>query len=230
MPQVGTLLTGAGVDTTIAGQASCGSMLVLGDVDTANPLTGFQVEIDGTPYVNIKNNATLCSAFAKWQMETISGTNVIGIAFKCATGKINRNTTYRLTNGGATTPIIRVLSNNRGGVPVIAAVKGIAANASDDFSKFAALMIDLPANVNNIEIAFKDGHKETWTVQDADAVFALKNQAEADGRLAGSTIIDNSEQNIASVRINATTAISVLVVKLPNDAFQRIQRLAKRLR
>lgn len=217
MPQVGVLTTGAGVTSVFSGQASCGALLVLGDVDTANAIQGLQVEIDGQTYVNIQNNAALCNAYSKWQMET-AGAGVIGLAYKLATGKIDKNTTYRITNNGATTPAVRVLSDNQNGIPFVAATKGIVASSSETFQNFSCLMIDIPANVGSIEIAFKNGHTETWTVQDADAYFALDNQSETDGRLGGVTVIDNTEGEIEQVRINATTAITVLVVKLPDNA------------
>lgn len=222
MPQIGTLTTGAGVETVIAGQATCAAHLVIGDIGTTNALSGVQVEIDGTPYVNIKGSSTLCAAFAKWGNQVIEGTNIIGLTYHIGTGLIPRNTTYRLTNAGATTPAIRVLSDNRTGIPFIAAVKGINANSYEDFSRFSALIIDVPANVNNIEMNFVDGHRETWSVVDADTYFAIQHPAEASGRLAGCTVIDNTDQSIQSVRINATTAISVLVIKLPDSAFQAL--------
>jgi hypothetical protein len=222
MPFLGNLITGSGTETVLSGLSSCPQSIIIGDVDTSNALSGIQIEIDGTPFVNIKGSSTLCNAFAKWGNETINGTGVVGLVFHVATGKINRNTTIRLTNSGVTTPAIRVFSDNQSGVPFIAAVKGINANSFEDFSRFSALIIDTPANVNNIEVNFTDGHRETWTVQDADAYFAISNQAEADGRLGGCTIIDNTTQNITSVRVNATAALSVLIAKLPDAAFQAL--------
>ncbi len=223
MPQIGTLTTGAGVETVIAGQSQCAAHLVIGDVDTANAISGLQIEIDGTPFINIKGSAVLCNAFAKWGNNVIEGTNVVGLVYHLATGAIYRSTNYRITNNGATTPAVRVLSDNRAGVPFIAAVKGINGNSFEDFTRFSALIIDTPANVNNIEMNFADGHRETWSVTDADAYYAIANPAEADGRLGGCTIIDNTQQNIVSVRVNTTaTALSVLVVKLPDAAFQTL--------
>jgi hypothetical protein len=220
MPQIGTLTTGAGVETVFAGQASCPASIVIGDIGTANALSGIQIEVDGVPFVNIKGNATLANAFAKWGNSTINGTGVIGLAYHVATGKINRNTTIRLTNSGVTTPAVRVFSDNQNGVPFIAAQKGINPNSFEDFSKFSALIIDVPANINNIEVNFLDGHRETWTVQDADSYFAITNQAEANGRLGGCTVIDNTTQAIESVRVNCGgTAVTVLVIKLPDAAF-----------
>jgi hypothetical protein len=223
MPQIGTLVTGAGVETTIAGQATCASLLYLGDIDTTQPLSGLSVEIDGVPFINIRGSATLCTAYAKWGSRAIEGTNILGVCFKIGTGKINRNTTYRLVNNGATTPVVRVLSDNQDGIPYIVSVKGINALSFEDFSKFSALIIDTPANVNNIEMNFRDGHRETWSVTDADAYYALNFEAEADGRLGGCTVIDNTAGQLSSVRINATTAISVLQVKLPDAAFAELK-------
>jgi len=223
MPQIGTLVTGAGVETTIAGQASAASLLYLGDIDTANPLSGITLEIDGVPFVNIRGSATLCTAFSKWGSRAIEGTNILGVCYKLGTGKVNKNTTYRLINAGATTPVVRVLSDNQDGVPYIVAQKGINAQSFEDFSRFSALIIDIPANVNNIEMNFRDGHRETWSVTDADTYYALNFEAEADGRLGGCTVIDNTAGTLDSVRINATTAISVLTIKLPDAAFQELK-------
>jgi hypothetical protein len=223
MPQIGTLVTGAGVETTIAGQASAASILYLSDIDSANVLSGLTVEIDGVPFINIRGSATLCAAYAKWGSRAIEGTNILGVAFKIGTGKINRNTTYRLVNAGATTPVIRVLSDNQDGIPYIVSVKGINALSFEDFSKFSALIIDTPANVNNIEMNFRDGHRETWSAADADSYYALNFESEADGRLGGCTVIDNTAGTLSSVRINATGALSVLQVKLPDAAFSELK-------
>lgn len=223
MPQISTLVTGAGVSTVVAGQSSAASVLYLADIDNTNPLSGITVEIDGIPFVNIAGSATLCNAYAKWGSRAIEGTNVLGVAYKLATGKINKNTTYRLTNNGATTPAIRVISDNQDGIPFIVAQKGINALSFEDFRNFSALIIDTPANVNNIEVNFRDGHRETWNVTDADAYYALNYESEADGRLGGCTVIDNTAGVFDSVRINATTAISVLTIKLPDAAFNELK-------
>lgn len=217
---LGVLTGGAGVQTTFAGQSQCESYIVLDDVDTANALRGLTVEIDGQPFINIQNSAALMAAFAKWQMETISGTGVVGLMLKVATGSIRKNTTYRFTNDGLTTPTVRVFSDAQNGVPIVATTKGINASSFEDFSKFSALLITDPANVDSVEIVFRDGHKATMTIQEADALFSLKNQAEANGRLAAVSVIDNTDQSISSVRIfAAAAAITVLIAKLPNSVF-----------
>lgn len=221
MAQIGTLTTGAGVVTVIAGQSQCEEFIVIGDVDTANPLQGLTVEIDGTPFIQISVQA-LITAYMKWLMET-AGT-VIGLMLKISTGCIRKNTTYRFTNAGATTPAIFAFSDSRDGIPFVVTSKTINPSSYEDFEKFSALFINAPANIGNVEIVWRDGHKATMTAAEVDAYFALNNQSETDGRLGGVSVIDNREGNISSVRIFCTgTALNVLIAKLPNEAFQALK-------
>jgi len=218
MSQIGTLVTGAGVTTIISGQSKLDQYLLIGDVDTANPLQGFQVEVDGTTFINIQS-AVLITAFSKWLMETAGA--VIGLMLKVATGSIQRNTTYRFTNAGVTTPAIFSFSQegNGKGLPLVASTKGINASSYEDFKQFSALMVDVPANVTSFEIVFTDGTKSTLTPVEVDALFALGNQSEANGRLGGVTVLDNTARNIETVRVNTNAAVTVLVIKLPQAAF-----------
>jgi len=220
MSQLGTLITGAGVQTTFAGQAQCEEYIVIGDVDTANPLRGFSVEIDGSPFINIQATVPLMSAFMQWQMESIGAT--VGFMLKVATGMIAKNTTYRFTNDGATTPDIFVFSDAQDGIPILATTKGINASSFEDFTKFSCLFLTLPASISSVEIVFEDGHKATMTIEEVDALFAFKNQSEANGRLTAVSLIDNSDQSIKSVRVFASVAATVLVAKLPNSAFKAL--------
>jgi len=225
MSQLGTLITGAGVQTTFAGQAQCEQYIVIGDVDTANPLRGFSVEIDGQPFINIQASLPLMSAFLQWQMESIGAT--VGFMLKLATGMIAKSTTYRFTNNGVTTPDIFVFSEAQDGIPILATTKGINVSSFEDFTKFSALFLTLPASISSVEIVFngedgKPGHKATMTIEEVDALFAFNNQSEANGRLTAVSIIDNSEQNIKSVRVFASVAATVLVAKLPNVDFQEL--------
>lgn len=223
MSRIGTLTTGAGVVTTIPGQAVCDQYLLLGDVDTAAPLTGLAVEIDGQPTINIQGSTPLVSVFAKFMSNLVAST--IGLVFKIALGKIGKSTTYRFTNAGATTPAIFAFSENLkpdevpNGGAVYAATKGINALSSDVFSKFSALFITDPANLTTVDILFKDGNRTSYTAVELDALFALKNPTEANGRLdAAVSGIDNRDQSIENVTINTgATGVTVLVIKL-NDA------------
>jgi hypothetical protein len=218
---LGILITGAGVQTTFAGQSQCDSYIVIGDVDTANALQGIAVEIDGTPFINIANSAPLVGAFMKWQQE-IAGT-VVGLMFKVSTGAIKRNTTYRFTNNGATTPTVRVFSDAPNGIPFLATTKTVNISSYEDFNKFSALFLTLPASVSSVEIVFTNGWKATMTIEEVNAYFSLQNQSEADGLLNAVSVIDNTDQSIQSVRVFAGgTAVTVLIVKMPDAAFQAL--------
>lgn len=221
MGQIGTLLTGAGVTTVIPGQAQCEAMILLGDVDTAFPLQGVTIEVDGSPFFNVQS-AALLTAYAKWMMQVTA--TVIGIVLKVATGMMPRNTTYRLTNAGATTPGIFAYSDNDNGVPFLCATKQINALSYEDFDNFSALFISTPANVLNYEIVFSNGAKKTYAPVEMDAYFALQFSTEVDGRLAGVTVLDNRDKKFSKVRVNCTAVNTVMVAKLPDAAFKAMNR------
>lgn len=222
MSQIGTMLTGAGVVTVIAGQSQCESMLVIGDVDDTFALQGVQVEIDGVPFLNIANQAVLLAAYAKWMGLASGGaaTYALPSILKLATGRINRNTTYRLTNNGATTPNVYAYSDASNGVPLLVGVKQVNATSYEDFVKFSALLLSVPANINNCEIVFADGTRSTMTIFEVQALFAMKYPSEATGMIGGVLVIDNRDQSIQSVRVNTlATAVNVLITKIPDAAF-----------
>lgn len=223
MSQIGTLLTGAGVVTVISGQSRCDMFLLLGDVDTANPLQGLSVEIEGVSTVSVANAATLLTAFAKWQQELTAA--VVGVLFKISLGTIFKSTTYRFTNAGATTPVIQAFSEAPDGVPFIAATDTINALSSQVYERFSALFLQTPANIGSVEIQFANGHRETMLIAESDARFSLYNQSEADGRMGGVSVIDNSSQEITSVKINTNNvgSCTVMAAKLPDEAFSLIK-------
>lgn len=223
MSQISTLLTGSGIQTVIAGQSQCEQYLLIGDVDTANPIQGIQVEVDGVTFININAAQTLITAFAKWQSESVGAS--IGGLIKLATGVIRKNTTIRLTNAGATTPAIFAFSEADNGVPIMASTKTINPTSYDDFERFSAIFLQTPANVASLEIVFSDGRKSTMSVVEADALFNLYNQTEADGRLGGVAVIDNTNQSIQTVRVNTNGTAggcTVLMAKLPDSAFKAL--------
>jgi len=220
MAQLGTLTTGAGVVTVIAGQSQCEALLVLGSVATANPLQGLQVEIDGTPYFNVTNQPALLSAFFKWMAAFVS--TLSGVVLKVASGAIPKPTTYRLTNNGATTPAIFAFSDNDNGVPILVGTQQINASSYGDFEKFSALFIGTPANVSSAEIVFNSGRKATLTQVEVDALFVMKPYVpatEANGQLLGVSVIDNRDKSIKSVRLYCSAANTILIAKIPDAAF-----------
>jgi hypothetical protein len=225
MSQIGTLVTGAGVPTVIAGQSQCPAYLVIGTVDTPNALRGLTVEVDGSPFIQL-NSAALINAFGKWLMEVTIGNsaNCLGYMLKIATGSIKRNTTIRLTNDGVTVPAIFGFSDGKDGVPIQATTKTVNAQSYEVFRSFSALILETPANVSNAEIVFADGHKDTLTPAEIEALFALKFQNELGG-IGTTIVIDNSDQSIQEVKLNTNSggACTVAVVKIPDAAFKAIQ-------
>lgn len=227
MGLITTLITGAGVVTT-SGQAQCESMIVVGDVDTANALQGLSVEVDGAPFFNIpSSNSALIGAYAKWMVNGVG--TVVGLVFKIATGRIPRATTYRFTNNGATTPAVYAFSDADNGVPVVCATKGINASSYDDFSKFSALFIGTPANLTNADVLFTNGYRVTMTMQELEAWFSMKNQAETNGDLNAVTVIDNRDGSVAAMRLYCSGANTILIAKLPDASFQALKEQVMQL-
>ena len=222
---LGALVTGAGVPTVFAGQAQCESFVVIGSVATAFPLQGVQVEINGSPFFNVSNAATLLGAYVKWMSAFVA--TAPAIVLKIATGRIPLTTTYRFTNNGATTPNIYVTSDNDFGVPFLVATIQINNSSFQDFEKFSALFISAPANIASAEIVFRNGTKATMSFQELDAYFALQNVTDANGELNACTVLDNRAGVIRSVRLYATgAALTVLIAKIPDGSFNILKKAA----
>lgn len=225
MSKIGTLLTGAGVTTSLNALSQCPSCIMLGTVATANPLTGLVVEIGGNALFNITGQAALLSAIGKFCTRWVS--TLQGVVFPIATGLIKRTTNIRLTNGGATVPDIFGWSEMPAGAPVLAGTTTINLSSFEDFSRFSALFIGTPANIGSAEITFMNGHKDTFSQVELDALFAMKHDTEAAGQLLGITVIDNTDQSILSVRLNIiTAATTVAILKVPDEVFQQLQEIA----
>lgn len=226
MPQLTQLVTGVGVVTSVVGQAQCENMVTIGDATTANPLSGLQIEIDSTSFINITGQ-TLITAFMKW-LNGISASAVASV-LKLGTGKMRKSTNYRFTNAGATTPIIYATSDAEDGVPMVAGTKQINASSYEDFQKFSALFIGTPANVTQVEVLFNNGAKNIFSIQEIDAMYAIQQPTEANARLGGVSVINNNGSEIKKVRIYCSVATTVLVVKLPDSSFEVMKAYAESL-
>lgn len=222
MSKLGTLTTGAGIQTSFSGQSQCDAVIVIGDVDTAVPISGLSIEIDGKPFINITGVQTLLAAWAKWKMKAIQGAAVVGMCFRVATGRIAKTTTYRFTNAGATTPDVYVFSTQENGIPVEAATNQINASSNQDYEKFSALFVQTPANVASYEVTFSNGYNVTLSTIEMDTYLAAQYDTETNGELGGVTVINNTDQKFKKIRINATTAVVVLTVKVPDAAFKAL--------
>lgn len=220
---LGPLLTGAGVVTTFPGQSQLDEYIVIGDVDTATPITGLSIEVEGKSFINLTGVQTLIAAFAKWKMKAVQGSAIVGIVLRVATGRINRPTTYRFTNAGATTPNVLVFSDQENGIPAEAATGQINASSNQPFTNFACLLIQTPANVLNYEVTFRNGYSVTLTTVEMDAYLAMQYDTEANGELGGVTIIDNSDKKFEQIRVVTTAAVIVMTVKMPQAAWDALK-------
>jgi len=208
-----TLITGAGVNTSSGNQSQCESDILVGDIDTANPLRGLKVNIGGETTIDIQVVA-LVDFFQKVS-NRICGT-VIGLVMRIATGRIyGKTTNITFTNDGVTVPNIMWNSQNSNGRAIYAKQDGIIANSSTEIfgDSFAFLAVTPSANVGSFDLTFKDGTQQRMTLVEADALFAKTNDTEANGRLNSVvTGFDNMRGNIKSVKINATTAVTYMTV------------------
>jgi hypothetical protein len=205
---------GVGSNTPLSNQSQLENNILIGDVDTAMPLQGLKVSVGGKTTIDIQGSVPLVSVFAKF-MNRIAGT-VIGLAIKIGTGRLNvSGSSITFTNGGATTPSVYGWSDNSSNaVAIEAQTVGINALSNQTFDDFAGLFITPLANVGSFDVTFADGTPQNMTVVEADAIFSQMNDTEANGRLdALVTGFDNRKRTIRSVKVNATTALTVLVVK-----------------
>jgi hypothetical protein len=213
MAQIGNLLSGNGTVTNISGLSQLDEFILIGDVDTTNPLQGLTVEVNGDTLINIQNQS-LISGFAKWMMEMASG--VCGIMLKVATGRIKGNTNLRFVNTGATTPPIFSFSDSDSGAPIYANTETILAGSYKDFDQFTALIMHSPASVGQCTAFFANGFSSNMTSQEIAGYFTLENQAETDGLLGGCLVVDNRDGRFKGFRVNAVASnLNVLVVKIP---------------
>lgn len=225
MSQIGTLLA-APASTIIAGQSKAGMYLTIGDPATIPPLSEIKVQIGGKTTLNI-SNANLIWAYAQWQMQIEQNQPGVANMIKVATGQIEANTTYTLVNSGATTPGIFVASELGNGVPIEATTLQVNASSTQPLSRFSAIMINGHANLDSAVITFADDSVDEFEVADLRSMFALRFASDVGGLLAGNNVcvIDNTDQSIKSVLLKTTGggAITVLVVRLPDEAFKVLQ-------
>jgi hypothetical protein len=210
---INAITTGAGVNTPLANQSQLENNILIGDVDTAMPLQGLKVSVGGKTTIDIQGSIPLVSVFAKF-MNRVTGT-VVGLAIKIATGRLNvGGSSITFTNGGPTTPSVYGWSDtSTNAQPIEAQTVGINALSNQTFEGFAGLFITPVANVGSFDVVFADGTPQNMTVVEADAMFSQMNDTEANGRLdALVTGFDNRKGAIRSVKVNATTALTVMVV------------------
>lgn len=218
-----TLLTGAAVPTSMNPLSQVESNILIGDVDTAMPLRGLSVKIGGRTTIDIQGSQPLMSVLAKF-CSNISAA-VVGLVLKIATGRINREgSSIVFTNDGVTVPQIFAHSLESNGEPIEAATSAIVALDNRSYRDFSGLFITPAANIASFDVIMADGTSQPMSVAEADALFSLTHPTQADGRLdAVVTGFDNRAGLFKSVRVYATTAVTVMLVKLPDSYFATLK-------
>lgn len=222
---IAALTTGTGVNSVTPNQSQVESDVVIGDIDTAMPIQGLKVNIDGDTTIDVQGSQPLISVLSKLS-QFMTGSGIIGLIIKIATGRLFCNAAQiTFTNAGATTPTVYWYSMRGGmmkgganGVPIRARTVSINPSTSQIYNgtDFAYLAVTNPTNITSFDFTFADGStQQNVSVIETDAMFAKSNETEANGRLdALVTCIDNSRRNITTVRINvAATAVTVMTVK-----------------
>lgn len=191
MSKFGTLITGNGV-ATIVNLPFVPQFLLVGTVDTDLPIEGLSVSIEGVDKISIVDNQSLLQAYAKWSMEGMLGADVkIGQLLKIADGKISgKDCQITITNAGVSTPDIYAYSDRKGANGLNFGTSTIQSSSNKVYNQFGALFFPT-ANVDYAQVTWKNGHSDKLTVPELRSLFVQTNQTDADGQLAGITVIDN---------------------------------------
>jgi len=197
MGQISTLLTGAGVVTTI-NQNWVPQYVLVGDIETDLPLTQLAYSISGNEKLNIVGQP-LIQVFSKFGKQALLGTEIkVMQLLEIADGYYgNIQFQMRLTNVGVTTPSIFGFSEQAGAGRCVSATNvTILASTNASFQGFIALAFD-PANVNTVDLSFVDRdtgieyNEAGLTADEVQAIFGIKNTTDLGGELAAITVLDN---------------------------------------
>jgi hypothetical protein len=213
MSKVGTMTTGAAVETVI-NESYVPQLVLVGATDTALPLTKFGVSIAGEVRQGIAGQS-LIQAFSKIVGKSLLGADVaISQVLPIANGFVGgQNIQVRLTNAGATTPDIFFFSNGIGDSAVITGQQTIQPTSNQRFAGFSHLIFD-DANLDYVQIEFADGFSDKFTDVELLARFAMMNGADANGELAGMTVLENLGDIVSATIYTTAGAGGISVVNV----------------
>jgi len=197
MSQIGTLVTGAGIVTTLPLQF-VPEFILVGTLDTDLPLTAISWNVAGDEKVNITGAAALV-AYSKLKLAGLLGADVkLSQVLRVADGYIgNQQFQVRLTNAGVTTPAIYGYSTQKSGGRILKATQNVILDgANQSYEEFLALQF-LPTNVARAEVVFYDSERnmefsESMTMCELASLFAQENTTDADGLTGTYLTIDNA--------------------------------------
>jgi hypothetical protein len=225
MSQISTLVTGAGVVTTVNLEYTP-EYLLIGTPTTDLPLSAISWMVSGRERVNIQTQALL-QAVSKYKNEGILGAGVkVGQMFKVADGRLEKSFQARLTNAGATTPAIYAFSTRKGdGLVIECAQQTIQATSNQTFQNPLALFFD-PTNLDTVDINWAEPNEQKeirefsdrLALPEVESFFLIDNQADANGLLIAMACIDNQaiidpgQKSIESVTVYTTAGGTLSIV------------------
>lgn len=162
--------------------------ILVGAPDTDNPCTQLTVQTAGNQLV-LLTSASRIRAVSKFDQGGMLGADVkVPMYLRLGVGRINKNTTISMTNGGATTDAVYAASSGLSDIARECVETSINASANASYQGFEALFF-LPANVLRATLEFEDGFSDDFTVPELAALFASRNITDADGYLDGHVVI-----------------------------------------
>lgn len=231
---IGAITTGAGV-STVKQLDYVPERVLIGDINVDLPIQKFVLEVDGDVRINLPSQA-FCRAFSQWRMEAMLGADVqLAQTLKLGNGRVNKSCIITIENAGATTPAVYANSDSKGGRILMVGTKIVQGDDNKRFGGFLALFFD-PTNLAYAEVTFKQNVRrknaagvvtretrnftDQFTTEELKALYAEKNQGNADGLLGGLVCIDNlrtadtGKGQIVAVTLYASGGdITVLQVK-----------------
>jgi len=205
--QIGTLAV-SGSNPTIINRDQVDAYVLIGTIDESVPLTAYSITIGGKTVQSV-STASHIIALAKFLQESLLGADVaIGMMLKVAGDFIaGQNIQYSFDSDDAavTFPIYAFSEGETDAVPVTAGqvTKQDGDNQLFNGNEFTCLIFP-DTNFDYVNIEFADGHTSKLSGAEVDALFSLYNQCDADGRLGGNHVIDNSRGDIARATVFAS--------------------------
>ncbi len=186
--KIGTLTTGAGVETSIK-LNYCPQYLYM---VLSTVCTGLKVLVAGEGVILDLDGAGVAGVSGIRRYGAVANSYLIPVADGLIPNKV---TEIIITNGASITPDVYAFSLGAGSTYIVSQRQTILASSGATFSKFAHLSIASAGASDEITIGFSDGTSQRFASDELKGLYTLYSN-ETD-----SFTIDNVEGNITFVRI-----------------------------
>jgi hypothetical protein len=195
MSQIGTLITGAGVVTTINLQY-VPEFIFIGEPYQQQNISAISWNVAGQELVNVSGGDPV-NALSKFKNQGSLSSGEVNTIFNTGYGYLgNQQFQLRITNNAATTPGVFAFSRKRGNGQVFTASQQVVlAGANQRYSNFLGLQFD-PSFVGRVDVNFRNPatgqeFSESFDPIELNALFGL-DQISEDGFLNALAVIDNT--------------------------------------